>query len=836
MAPAALRFARLFLVLSLLSSSLCFCACRKAATPEALFERVRQEAQRGELDAALRDVRQAFRDYSRKDSRWAWRFRVLNAHILVLRGSDSEALDLLKEKIPDALATSETAIRQKFVSGIAHESLQQLDTAQQDLDEAERLARLYQPALLADVEQSRGQLEMDRANFAAAEEDFHAALAAAREQKQPFLEVTALGALGNAAMAQDYFDRAIDKYREALKLAESIGMQSSIARVRGSMGWSSFELGDFERARSLYQQGVDLSQKSGLVADQVYWLTGLAESQFALEDYAAAEATLQEALGLAETQDDKRILAQCLNDLAVVMLGTGRLEMAEKYNQRALDTERRGVDQSEVLDTKMLNARIKLSRHEFAAAEQQFQEIVAEPKSGQASRWEAQAHLATMYEEENLASKAEEQFDHALHTIQKIRASIQEEEFRLSFLSSSISFYGDYVDFLISRGRSNEALRIAEESRAPTLEEGLRAAGKNVRLPTTELQPQAIAKRIGATLLFYWLGQHHSYLWVFTPDKTVCLNLPASTEIDPLVKRYRELVAGSADVAESERVLGEKLYAILVSPAQKFIRPQSRVVLLPDGSLYTLNFETLIVPGPNPHFWIEDATISTASSLSLLASADGRKTLRRKSLLLVGDALKASDEFEPLTDADREMGIVQSYFPAAERKVLRREHATPRGYLDSDLEQYGYLHFVTHGTASRTWPLESAVILSKESTSDSYKLYARDIVTRHLNAELVTISACNGAGTRAYAGEGLVGLSWAFLRAGAHHVIGALWEVSDAPSTSDFMNVFYRELSRGQDVGTALRGAKLSFLHSSNTRSVFRKPYYWAPFQLYVGS
>jgi CHAT domain-containing protein len=141
------------------------------------------------------------------------------------------------------------------------------------------------------------------------------------------------------------------------------------------------------------------------------------------------------------------------------------------------------------------------------------------------------------------------------------------------------------------------------------------------------------------------------------------------------------------------------------------------------------------------------------------------------------------------------------------------------------------VHFVTHGTASRTRPLESAVILSPEG--DSYKLYARDIVTRHLRAELVTISACYGSGSRAYSGEGLVGLSWAFLRAGAHNVIGALWEVADAPATPELMDSLYKELNQGKDPATALRNAKLTLLHSSN---VFAKPFYWAPFQLYAGS
>jgi CHAT domain-containing protein len=349
-------------------------------------------------------------------------------------------------------------------------------------------------------------------------------------------------------------------------------------------------------------------------------------------------------------------------------------------------------------------------------------------------------------------------------------------------------------------------------------------------------QPQPIAKHLRARILFYWLGQRHSYLWVITPSTTAYFTLPAASKIDSVVKAYREAITESRDVAETETAAGQELYTTLVSPAQKFIAENSRVVLLPDGSLYSLNFETLLVPGPKPHFWIEDVTLTTASSLSLLASAANRRPPKQRNLLLVGDALKASDEFEQLPQAEDEIKSVEGYFPESNRTVLKREQATPAAYLASNPEQYAYLHFVTHGTASRAQPLESAVILSKEPASDTYKLYARDIVTRHLNAELVTISACNGSGTRAYSGEGLVGLSWAFVRAGAHNVIAALWEVSNAPSTTQLMDSFYKGLSRGEDPASALREAKLSFLRSSGPNSVFRKPYYWAPFQLYTGS
>jgi len=205
----------------------------------------------------------------------------------------------------------------------------------------------------------------------------------------------------------------------------------------------------------------------------------------------------------------------------------------------------------------------------------------------------------------------------------------------------------------------------------------------------------------------------------------------------------------------------------------------------------------------------------------------------QRNLLLLGNPEPANPDFPLLAQAPAEIAEVSGHFAEPRRKVLEGRQATPSAYLNSNPEQFSFLHFVTHGTASQTRPLESAVILTREG--DAYKLYARDIITHPLNAELVTISACNGAGTRAYVGEGLVGLSWAFLRAGAHNVIAALWEVSDASSTARLMDALYADLERGADPATALRDAKL-FILKSNSDTVFRKPFYWAPFQLYAGS
>jgi len=98
----------------------------------------------------------------------------------------------------------------------------------------------------------------------------------------------------------------------------------------------------------------------------------------------------------------------------------------------------------------------------------------------------------------------------------------------------------------------------------------------------------------------------------------------------------------------------------------------------------------------------------------------------------------------------------------------------------------------------------------------------------------VTIAACYGGGTRSYAGEGLVGLSWAFLRAGAHNVIGALWEVSDE-SAPRLMDGLYQGLQDGLPPSAALRQAKLKLLHGAGTAAgEFRRPFFWGSFQLYT--
>jgi CHAT domain-containing protein len=789
--------------------------------------------ERGEIQPALTETERILRCYPDQNSEWHWRFTVLKAEILHQQGLDSESLALLKPELPPNLASSDIAVRRKLTQAMASAFTQRMSDADRFLAEAETLAKAGNVELLGEVALRKGTAAFFRGDMQEAENAYQRALQVARENKDKFLEASALEGLGVVATRKEHYDEGIDWDESALQVARSVGAQHSLARTLGNMAWCYRKLGEYENALSLYNQAEEASKRSGAVGDEIYWLAGIANVYSEQHDSAAAETVLRQALDMARRQDDKDTLTVFLNDLSEIALETGRLELAEKYQKEASEVEEVSPNPSEVLQSLLMRGRISEGKADYAAAEDCFRRLTLDPLADSSQKWQAEAHLAQVYADESLNAKAEREFRLSLDAIETVRSSVQTEELRLSFLNTAISFYGDYIEFLISQGRIRSALQVAELSRARTLAEGLMYHPKALPFSSISFHPQQIASHAHAVVLFYWIGEKHSYLWAVTPTKLSYFRLPERSVIDPIVKAYRQAILDGRDVLSSKQNGGKQLFAMLVDPARSLIPRNCRVVLVPGESLYGLNFETLVVQEPEPHFWIEDVTVSTANSMSLLSAASQHASDKKKNLLLVGNPESTNPDFPLLGQGPAEVQKVSSHFPEPKREILLGREATPSAYLKAAPERFAYLHFVTHGTASYTRPLESAVILSREG--DTYKLYAREIVKHPLTAELVTISACNGAGTRAYTGEGLVGLSWAFLRAGAHNVIASLWEVSDAPSTPQLMDVLYEGLNRGEDPATALRNAKL-FLLRSRTGSVFAKPFYWATFQLYAGS
>jgi len=366
---------------------------------------------------------------------------------------------------------------------------------------------------------------------------------------------------------------------------------------------------------------------------------------------------------------------------------------------------------------------------------------------------------------------------------------------------------------------------VAESSRARVLAERLGRDVEPARFSDAAAL-QASARRSGASVLAYWLAPKRSFAWIITPTIVRRVDLPPAAEIETLVTAYRGVVEHS--VADPmEEPAGRALWEKLVAPVAREIPPQARVVVVPDGPLHRLNLETLPVLGATPHYWVEDVELAVAPSVAMAMSA-GAGGHAPGSLLLIGAPDYKSAGYQPLPGAAAEVEELRKRFSSASPDVITGKDASPASYRAADPARYSLIHFAAHAEANSEKPLESAVVLSR--AGDSFKLYARDVIDVPIHADLVTLSGCRSAGARAYAGEGLMGFAWAFLRAGARAVVAGLWDVSDGV-TAPLMAHFYDGVLAKRPPAAALRDAKLHLVREGR----YRRPFYWGAFQTYIG-
>jgi CHAT domain-containing protein len=799
-------------------------SCNERKPPSVSFQEIQTKLQRGDTGAVISESERQFQRW-RTNAEWSWRFRILEAEALTSKGQSREALELLDKDFPSKLSQTPVGVRRRMIQGFANCFLPNFPEAERLLTEAAELAKDRAPELEGEIALRRGTLAFLQNDLDQAEALFRSAQTAARQLGQPLLEANALGSLGLIETRRQHYDRAIDLYNSALKFSRSLHARISEAKLLGNLGWNYLRLGDYENADSLLQQAEDLSGELDLYKDQVIWLINLGELNTILSSYPLAETYYSRALQTANKIQNNSLTAQALNNLAIISLLNGKLDQAEKCNREALKIRHESGDRLSELYSLVTDARISAAQHRFAVAETGLRNVI-QKNNDPSLAWETHAELASLYVSENRPLLAETEFRKSLELLHDARNSILQDEYRLPFLTSAAKVYTQYIDLLISQNRIREALQIADFSRARTLLDSL-----EITVPVhQDINPQQIARQAGAVVLSYWLGPKRSYLWVVTPNRTEIFYLSPAKDIDAAVNTYARVLTGPRDVLLYDNSSGQALYKMLVEPAQRLISPGSKVLVIPHGSLNRLNFETLIVPGENPHYWIEDALIANANSMALLERTNKSTPQMKKGLLLIGNPVELGDEFPSLAGAEKEIESIRRNFPTEDQTLITGPEATPGAYIRSRPGEYRLIHFVAHGTASRTRPLDSALILSRNG--DLYKLYARDIMHERLNADLVTIASCYGSGTKVYFGEGLVGLSWAFLRAGARHVIAAQWEANDT-STPLLMNMLYSEIKEGADPIVALHNAKLKLLHA---KGVFREPFYWAPFQVYVRS
>jgi CHAT domain-containing protein len=291
------------------------------------------------------------------------------------------------------------------------------------------------------------------------------------------------------------------------------------------------------------------------------------------------------------------------------------------------------------------------------------------------------------------------------------------------------------------------------------------------------------------------------------------------------------------------------LHQLLIEPITATLSsdPSDRIIFIPDFVLFMVPFPAL--QAADGSYLVERHTPLTAPSiqaLSLTAQSRQRSLPARSNPLVVGNPtyppIRLRDQqlnLEPLPWAEEEARHIAALL---ETEPLIGDAATKTAILQR-FSEASIMHFATHGLLEGVTPFElpGAIAVAQStggqtefiefphnqrqaSFSDLGLIDTSEILLFRLQAELVVLSACNTGGGD-LTGDGVNGLSRAFIAAGVPSVVVSLWSVPDAP-TGQLMTIFYEEWLDGSDKATALRTAMLE------TMAAYPDPINWAAFTL----
>jgi len=347
-------------------------------------------------------------------------------------------------------------------------------------------------------------------------------------------------------------------------------------------------------------------------------------------------------------------------------------------------------------------------------------------------------------------------------------------------------------------------------------------------------------------LLEYALGDTCSLLWVVDRDGFDVFVLPNRSTLRVDVERFRDAIqkpgAGDAVLRET----AASLYDQLVRPAERRLAGAEQLVIVPDGFLFEVPFEAFLAQKPSSEAdWRDlpylarsfETVYSPSASIFSKMSKARKKAKYGVELVAFGDPDFSHFSRGPavglgeLPYSRSEVERIGSLLDDGKKRIFLGTDAS-ESHLKSTLRSGRaprILHLATHGLVDRAEPEASSVVLAPDTSAgeDGY-LHALEILSLPLDAGLVVLSACESAQGQVGRGEGVVGLSRAFIASGSRGVVASLWAVSDE-STSELMATFYTEmLGRKRPASGALKAARLSLIENPERAH----PFYWSPFVL----
>ena len=314
------------------------------------------------------------------------------------------------------------------------------------------------------------------------------------------------------------------------------------------------------------------------------------------------------------------------------------------------------------------------------------------------------------------------------------------------------------------------------------------------------------------TLIEYYYTDKDLYAFVLTSQGLSAMRLEGGSLAEE-IRTFRKSLENISSA--SYETLSRQLFHKLVKPAESSLHTR-KLIIVPHGALHYLPFYAL---HDGSDYVIERYSIRMLPSASVINYLQRQKVAKTGDILAFGNPDLGDPKYD-LIYAQNEAIAVSKTRPRS--KVFLRKEAT-----ETALKKYGagfsYIHFATHGEFDADKPLNSAILLAVDAESDG-KLTVDKLYSMRLDADLVTLSACETGLGKVANGDDVVGLTRGFLYAGSSSIVASLWKVDDL-ATSQLMTRFYSEIQK-TDKREALRTAQME------TKKKYPHPYYWASFQL----
>lgn len=684
----------------------------------------------------------------------------------------------------------------------------------------------------ASIMSSQACLFFEQEDYTAAKKYFNASLAIyrslgnAREEARVLLNLAVLDQRqGHDADALQLFQGSMERANAAKLVDVEIAAGQGLALVLTAKR-------DFSNALEAINQSLELARRVNAKTREVELLWRAAQIHYAMRNHRESAAVAEQALTLARS-----LRLPKLTYLAATALGEAYA--ADAKVELAITTLKEAINQVEEMRDRV-------------AGRQETRQLFFENKVGPYHKLvelltkQGNVFEALLYAERAKGRLLLESVRRNTRDLQNVLTPVERAE--LERLHNRVLAVYQRMQSTSGNGATGELNKELDAARREftSFEKTLVAAHPELLLragpaqPLTNTSLDNLVRADGLAYLEYVSAGDH--IGIFTLKRNGVtqghelkyLRLPVNPE--ELRRKVNEFYSALAERSPVYVPLGRELYRLLVEPVANELQNVNTICIIPDEFLWTLPFQALTTTKRT--YFIQEYALYYAPSLSVLNEMSLRRPQEssKDSLIAFGNPViegKLKQELHPIPETKTEVVAVAAAVETRMKRVLVGREADEKTFK-ALAPQYATIHVATHGVLNNRDPLNSYLLLTKndDETENEGLLEAREILDMRLNADLAVLSACETGNGRVSAGEGVIGMSWAFLVAGARSVVVSQWRVSSG-STSRLMKNFYHTLAKqdhpnGTNKSQALREASLSLLKDRR----YRHPFYWAGFVL----